>query len=153
MTIVIRPVEYSEPLFAPLLCDGQAHDGAFLLRLRDRWLSGSERFDRAGEILLGAFEGERLIGVAGISHDPYAPAPGLGRVRHVYVLNQYRGRGAGRSLIGRLIAHARGRFEMLRLSTSGRPPASRLYESLGFVRCDGEKQTHRLPLSSVSGAG
>lgn len=153
MTFVIRPVEYSEPLFAPLICDGQAHDGTFLLRLRDQWLSGSERFERAGEILLGAFEGDRLIAVAGISHDPYAPAPGLGRVRHVYVLKECRGRGAARSLLERLVAHARGRFDMLRLSTSGRPAASRLYQSLGFVRCEGEKQTHRLLLSSGGGTG
>jgi GNAT superfamily N-acetyltransferase len=148
MSIDIRPIAYSERLFAPLLEEAEAGNGAFLLRLRDEWLSGALRFEEEGEVLLGAFNGKRLIGVAGISHDPYAPAQGLGRVRHVYVLQAWRGRSVGRLLLQALIEHARGRFETLRLSARDRPAAIRLYESLGFVPCEDIKQTHRLVVTT-----
>ncbi len=144
MSVDIRPIAYSERLFAPLLAEAEAGNGAFLLRLRDEWLSRALRFEGEGEVLLGAFDGETLIGVAGISHDPYAPAEGLGRVRHVYVLQAWRGQSVGRLLLQALIDHARGRFDTLRLSARDRPAVMRLYESLGFVPCEGIKQTHRL---------
>lgn len=146
MTVEIREAAYADDLFAPLIAEGQATNGTFLLRLRDDWISGVRRFEEEGEILLGAFAGDQLVGVAGISHDPYAPASGLGRVRHVYVLAAWRGRGIGRMLMERLIAHARGRFTMLPLSARDRLAAIPLYESLGFVPREAEKETHRLLL-------
>lgn len=146
MTVEVRRVGYADRLFAPLLAEGEAAEGAFLSRLRDQWRSGELRFEREGEVLLGAFDRGLLVGVADISHDPYAPEPGLGRVRHVYVLRAWRGQGVARLLLERLIAHASGSFTALRLSAVGRPAAIRLYERLGFVACDGDGQTHRLSL-------
>jgi GNAT superfamily N-acetyltransferase len=148
MSVDIRPIAYNDRLFAPLLAEAEAGNGAFLLRLRDEWLSGALRFEGEGEILVGAFDGEDLVGVAGISHDPYAPAQGLGRVRHVYVLQARRGRSVGRLLLQALIEHARGRFDTLRLSARDRAVATRLYESLGFVPCEDIKQTHRLVVAT-----
>lgn len=143
MTAELRRTGYDEALFAPLLAEAEAEDGAFLLRLRDDWRSGALRFEASDELLLGAFRGGRLVGVGGISRDPYAPAPGLGRVRHVYILKACREQGIARMLMERLLAHALGRFARLRLSTRS-PEAARLYESLGFVPAPGEKQTHVL---------
>ena len=145
MSLDIRPVRYSEPLFRPLLAEAEEGEALFLFRLRDEWRSGLLRFEGQGEILLGAFAGGDLVGVAGISDDPYEPAPGLGRVRHVYVLKRWRRRGIGRALMERLIAHARGRFTALRLTTR-RAEAASLYESLGFIRNEGPKETYRLTL-------
>ena len=141
----IRPVGYSEALFEALLAEAVAEAAPFLFRLRDEWVSGALRFAGKGELLLGAFQGDRLVGCGGISFDPYHARPGLARVRHVYVLSSHRGRGIGRLLMERLLVHARRHFRSLRLTTQ-RPEAARLYESLGFARAKGPKQTHRLEL-------
>jgi GNAT superfamily N-acetyltransferase len=149
----IRRIAYQQGLFAPMLAEAEAGDGPFLLRLRDDWLSGALRFEDPDELLLGAFRGGRLVGVGGISRDPYAPQPGLGRVRHVYVLRACRGQGIARMLMERLLSHALGRFDRLRLSTR-RPEAARLYENLGFGALAGEKQTHLLdPVAGGEGRG
>jgi len=139
----VQTVHYASELFSDLLAEADASDGRFMIRLRDRWLDGSERFDRPGEILLGAFAGEKLIGVAGISHDPYEPEDGLGRVRHVYVLASYRRRGIARILLRQVIAHSRNHFAVLRLRTSNEV-AARLYEDLGFVSSTKGRESHRL---------
>jgi GNAT superfamily N-acetyltransferase len=142
----IAPAAYDERLFAPLTSEGAGGDGAFLVRLRDDWISGAVRFDAPGEILLGAFGGDQLIAVGGISRDPYAPAPDLGRLRHIYVAKGWRGRGVARSLVGALVVAGRGRFARLRLTT-GSDAAARLYEAFGFQPLPGPKQTHLLILA------
>lgn len=141
----IRPIGYSAALFAPMLAEAGADDGAFLLRLRDEWLSGAIRFDKESEILLGAFSDGALVGVGGLSLDPYAPGPGLIRLRHVYVLKAHRRRGIARLLVERLLDHARGRFHLVRLRTRSHG-AARLYESLGFIAAARDGETHRLAL-------
>jgi GNAT superfamily N-acetyltransferase len=145
VTITIRPLIYSEEAFAPILAEAERADGAFMLRVRDEWLSGVQRFDGPGELLLGAWDGDLLIGVGGVSRDPYDPQPGLGRVRHVYVLQERRREGVGRLLLEALIAAARPNFAVLRLRTSN-PAAAALYERVGFLPGAGVDETHRLNL-------
>jgi GNAT superfamily N-acetyltransferase len=139
----IEPIAYSAALFAPMLAEAGAGDGTFLLRLRDEWATGAIRFDKEGEILLGAFSDGALIGVGGLSHDPYGPEAGLVRLRHLYVLEAERGRGVGRKLVARLVDHARAHFSLVRLRTRN-PEAARLYEGLGFVASGRANETHRL---------
>ena len=143
MNVQLGPIAYAEEAFGPMLAE--AGQGSFLLRLRDEWLSGAVRFDRDGEVLLGARADGVLAGVGGISRDPYSSEAGLGRLRHLYVLGPYRGRGIAGALVAALLAHARGRFAVLRLRT-GNEVAARLYERAGFVRSDGESETHRITL-------
>ena len=145
MTLAIGPVAFSEALFGPLLADAGQEGAGFVGRLREEWLSGALRFDGENEILLGAVEAGALLGTGGISRDPYAPRPGMGRVRHVYVLRRHRGRGIAGRLMAALLAHARERFDALRLNTRN-PDAARLYERFGFVAGDGPNETHRLRL-------
>jgi GNAT superfamily N-acetyltransferase len=92
----------------------------FLRRLADEWASGANRFDRPGEVLFGARIRGELVAVGGLNVDPYATAPRVGRVRHVYVLSAYRRLGVGRQLVAEIVAEARGRFDSLRLSTANR---------------------------------
>ena len=141
--MTIRAVAYSTALFAPMLDEALAGDGGFLQRLRDEWESGTLRFDREGEALLGAFSGETLTGVGGLSHDPFEPAPDLVRIRHVYVLRAHRRAGIGRALVARLLELARPRFATVRLRTRDFGAAS-LYESFGFAPSAREGETHRL---------
>lgn len=143
MSLGIRPVAYEQDLFAPLLADAGEEGGTFLFRLRDEWESGALRFEAAGEFLLGAFLEGALVGVAGLSRDPYHPVPGRGRVRHVYVIARHRSRGIGRRLVERVVEGARASFDHLRLATQ-RPEAASLYESMGFVRAQEPHQTHLL---------
>lgn len=143
MIVDIRPVAFTQDEFAPLLAEAEAHGGVFLLRLRDEWHSGQNRFCRDGEFLLGVWLGGALVGVGGVSLDPYDPAPGLGRVRHVYVARAQRRHSIGRALMERIIGQARGSFDWLRLRTRT-AEAARLYEKLGFVRSDRPGETHRL---------
>ena len=112
-------------------------------RLVDEWRGGSNRFDRPGEALFGAWLGERLVGVCGLNVDPYAGDPGIGRVRHLYVLVAARRHGAARALMAEVLGAARGRFPTLRLSTTN-PAAARLYESLGFRPVTERECTHVL---------
>ncbi len=145
MTLRIKPIRYFEAAFAPILAEAERAKGAFMLRLRDEWLSGIQRFEGPGEFLLGIFDGERLVAVGGVSNDPYRSEPGLGRVRHVYVLEALRRQGIARMLMTEILECARGHFTVLRLRTRSAAAAS-LYESLGFVRVDGDDETHRLTL-------
>ena len=141
--MTIRTVAWSAARFAPLLDEALPVDGAFLQRLRDEWESGALRFERDGEVLLGAFADGALVGVGGLSLDPYAPAPGLARLRHGYVLRSHRGSGLGRALVARLLEQARPHFATVRLRTSN-PAAATLYEGFGFVAGAREDETHRL---------
>jgi len=119
----------------------------FLRRLADEWASGINRFDRPGEGLFAVRANGELVAVGGLNVDPYATAPRIGRVRHVYVLAAYRRRGIGRQLVTEIVVAARGRFDRLRLSTAS-PAAGRLYERLGFRPSSGEDHcTHVLELA------
>ncbi len=145
MSFEIRSVRSSDALFAEVLAEAGTGDGRFLFRLRDRWADGSERFERPGELLLGAFADGELVGVGATSHDPYEPEDGPARVRHVYVLTRCRRAGIARKLMTMLIDHASKHFRVLRLHTSS-AAAARLYQSFGFRPSAQGRETHRLTL-------
>jgi len=128
-----RLTEASPGLFDALVAESERAGYGFVRRLADDWASGANRFERPGEALFAARMDGRLIGACGLNVDPYTPAPGVGRVRHLYVLTDYRRLGVGRRLVERVLEAARGRFERLRLSTQN-PAAAQLYERLGFER-------------------
>ena len=128
-----RLTEASPGLFDALVAESERAGYGFVRRLADEWASGANRFERPGEALFAARMDGRLIGACGLDVDPYTPAPGVGRVRHLYVLTDYRRLGVGRRLVERVLEAARGRFERLRLSTQN-PAAAQLYERLGFER-------------------
>jgi GNAT superfamily N-acetyltransferase len=145
---IIRRLDQLDPhRFSVLLAESEASDYRFLRRVADEWESGANRFARLGEALLAAEIDGRLIGVCGLSIDPYLVDDRVGRVRNVYVLVEYRGRGIGRRLVETAISAAKGRFDRLRLRAEEPGPA-RLYESLGFLACSGIADcTHILDLA------
>lgn len=145
MTLRVKPIGYCDAAFAPILADAERAGGPFMLRVRDEWLSGVQRFDGPGEFLLGAFMGDRLVALGGVSRDPYHPEPGLGRVRHIYVLEDLRRQGIGRALMEAIVARARDHFDILRLRTRSAGAAA-LYESIGFVAHRADDETHRIAL-------
>ncbi|HEU5194929.1 MAG TPA: GNAT family N-acetyltransferase [Methylomirabilota bacterium] len=130
----------------PLVTESEQAGMMLVRRLVDEWLDGSNRFDRPGEALFGAWRDARLVGVCGLNIDPYADDNRIGRVRHLYVLVEARRHGVARALMAETLAAARGRFPTLRLSTSN-PAAARLYESLGFRPVTERHCTHLLSLA------
>jgi len=60
------------------------------------------RFYREGEILIGTFRGDRLLGISGLNRDPYVDDRRVGRLRHLYVAKNERCAGSGRVLVGLL---------------------------------------------------
>jgi GNAT superfamily N-acetyltransferase len=133
--------------FDALLTESEQAGLRLVRRLADEWASGVNRFDRPGEVLLGARVGRELVAVGGLNVDPYTREARVGRVRHVYVGAAYRHLGVGRELVAAIVAAARGRFDTLRLSTAN-PDAARLYERLGFRPRAGDPHcTHVLALT------
>ena len=132
MDVVIERLTDLPPAAVAALVAASERDGwRFVRRLADDWAAGTVRFDRPGEALFAARVGGAVVGVCGLTIDPYAADPAVGRVRRLYVLWAFRGRGVGRGLVEAVVRAARGRFRTLRLRTES-PEAAVFYERLGF---------------------
>jgi GNAT superfamily N-acetyltransferase len=147
MAVAVDPVgELLPDALAPLVAESEREGWRFVRRLADEWASGINRFDRPGEVLFVARVAGSIVGVCGLNSDPYAADETTGRVRRLYVLRAYRGRGAARQLVRAVIAAAVGRFQRLRVRTEN-PEAGRLYQTLGFQPVAGVADcTHALTL-------
>ena len=117
---------------AALLAESESSGYRFLRRLVDEWESGVNRFDQRGEALFAAMEEGAVVGLCGLNVDPYSEEPSVGRLRHLYVLRDSRGRGIGGQLVGCVLDAAAGTFDEVRLRTD--TEAASFYERLGFVR-------------------
>ncbi len=123
-----------------LVAASQAEGFGFVARLAEDVARG--HFDLPGTALFGAYDGGRLLGVGGLTPDPYvADSPGVGRLRHLYVLPRHRRQGVAKALVGRIIAEARLHYPVLRLRTTN-PRAALLYSALGFVSVTKPTATH-----------
>ena len=131
--------------FSALLAESRGEGHRMLLRCAENWADGSNRFVRPGEIILGAWSGNALVGVCGRNIDPYDPGPRAGRVRHLYVAHEARQDGVGRLLISAIRDGAARHFDYL--NTNAPETAFGFYERMGFVRLDNASYaTHRLML-------
>jgi GNAT superfamily N-acetyltransferase len=141
------------PLGLSLLEKSAREEGySFLTRLQDEWSSAAIRFAAPGECLFIAEIESGLVGIGGISRDPYQLEPDVGRLRHVYVDRPFRSRGVATLLVSACLACTGTKFRVIRLSTSAlNPTAGRLYEQLGFrtIAADGERATHLLSTDMV----
>lgn len=118
----------------------------FLETVMQEWASGANRFDRRGEVLMGCFAkgpagGAEMIGIGGLTIDPYAGSAHVGRIRRVYIRADWRNRGVGGMLVTRLIEKARESFRSVRLRAEN-ADAGRLYERLGFQPIIDPDATH-----------
>jgi len=115
-------------------------------RLAEEWASGANRFDGAGEAFFAALIGGRVIGVCGstsIRIPRRRGSAGCGICISCWPIGAS---GLAGKLVSRVIETARGRFDILRLSTQN-PAAAQLYERLGFRRCVGAADcTHLMEL-------
>lgn len=103
----------------------------------------AEQIERGN--VLGLFDGEALVGAAGLAFEPRAKLAHKGLIWGVYVRSGYRGQGGAERLLAGLIEAARGRVEILHLIVSvGNGPALRLYTRLGFSQWAAEPHALRL---------
>src|SRR4051812_41520489 len=109
MDITIEPVNDVGTL-GELLAESERDGWHHVRRLADEWAGGTNRFRRRGEVLFVARAGTTIVGVCGLNIDPFAADPTVGRVRRVYVLRAFRGRGVGRRLVEAVVRAATGRF-------------------------------------------
>src|SRR5215471_6653231 len=85
--------------------------------------------------IVGAFENQHLIGMAGFHREPGPKLHHKGRIWGVYVTQAHRGQGVGRQILGVLLDRVRGieGVEQISLSVTSTQTAARaLYLSLGF---------------------
>ena len=147
MTLLIYEVRESLPDdFENLLSDSVEGGHQFLQRPQTEWLSGANRFSKAGERLVIATKQGWLIGVGGINVDPYLDDSAIGRVRHVYVHSHFRRAGVGRAILQDLEKNAGHHFGVLTLRTKN-PEADLFYRASGFRRVhDNPLVTHQKTL-------
>jgi GNAT superfamily N-acetyltransferase len=150
MPVIIRRVRELRADLYDLVSEGTAQGFRFLARLVEDWQSGRNRFAGPGEGLWSAGTAGRVVGIGGLNADPFSADPGVGRLRHLYVVAAFRGRGIGRALVSRVLVEAQGRFQIIRLRTN-EPGASAFYSALGFRPWPGgQDATHYLDLQGLS---
>lgn len=127
-TLTLAPLQ---PLLNASLIEG--YD--FVERLWREYDTGINRFNRGGAVLMGGYDGDTasaaLIAIGGVQMDPYEQQATIGRIRHVYVMPDYRRLGVGRRLLQALIDHAYGHYQTLTLRTRT-DHGHAFYTSLGF---------------------
>src|SRR5262249_42258787 len=101
-----------------VLAASEAEGLHFVRRVAREWWSGAHLFGGPGEALLGARDGSFLVGICGLSRDPYANDDRIGRLRNLYVLRSHRGRGIGSALASEVMRLAKETFAVLRLRAS-----------------------------------
>jgi putative acetyltransferase len=110
---------------------------AYLLTLTPRefcsHLTVEQMADDATTVFVARDEAGRAVGIGALRRE----GDGIGQVKRMYTLPQFRGQHIGSGILDRIIAMARAEgLTRLVLETGDRhPDAWRLYESRGFARC------------------
>lgn len=117
----------------------------FLDRLVDHWERGGHGFGHPGERLIGAYDGTTLIGLGCLTQDPHTEDQRVGRIRHFYVLPNYRRHKIGQELVEALTANAAEHFDQVR-TTPDSKGAAKFLDRMGFERIDGDDASHVLTL-------
>ena len=131
--------------FAELQTEASTAGYRMLDTLAREWASGANRFDRPGELLLAAFEGNVLAGIGGLTQEP--TIPGALRMRRFYVGAAHRRAGVGRALATGLL----DRITAGTMVTANAAPGSEAFwEALGFASDHRDGHSHVLIVASAS---
>lgn len=143
--IIRRLVPADVLAYRPLMLEAyETHPDAFTSSVSERaalpvqwWESRLRDEPTAREMVVGAFEGNALVGVAGLSFEQREKAKHKATLFGMYVTATRRQRGIGRRLVSEILAQAKRRPEtrLVQLTvTDGNAVAESLYASCGFVR-------------------
>jgi GNAT superfamily N-acetyltransferase len=141
--IAIRKIELPLPGMESLRAEARDEGYNFIETLIQEWESGTNRFQGPGEILCGHLDEGLLVAVGGLTCDPFARRPDIGRIRRVYVRPAWRNKGVGRALVTALVEAAGRYFRCVRLRAENEG-AARLYENMDFVPIASPDATHIL---------
>jgi RimJ/RimL family protein N-acetyltransferase len=102
--------------------------------------------ESATQVVFGAFDGDTLIGIAGLRRDALVQVAHKAVLWGVFLHPDWRQRGLARQLLHALFTYARTRgIEQIRLSVNvENPPAARLYRALGFESYGREPRAMRV---------
>ncbi len=92
--------------------------------------------ERPGHVVFGAFDGDSLVGMAGLARETLIQTRHKGHIWGMYVAADARGHGVARELMQAALAHARETPGIAKVTLSvdtANVAAIALYESLGFV--------------------
>jgi GNAT superfamily N-acetyltransferase len=129
-----------------LLVESMLEGFRHITRLVEDYTNGTNRFDHNDEALFLCLLDNRVIGICGLNRDPYY-GDGVGRVRRLYILKEFRRLNIGSKLTKAVIQRAGNYYRRLVLKTDN-PKASKFYKTLGFNEVLGdEKITHYLELT------
>ena len=125
MEILIQQVDQLPTQIQNLVVASKKEGFHMVQRLVDEFQQGSNKFERQGEFLLVAFDGEKLVACGGLniqfSEDEETNKSQsnrkIGRVRRFYVLPEYRRRGVAKRLLQELEKRAKPQFSALCLDT------------------------------------
>lgn len=130
--------------YRALMLDAYArHPDAFTSSVDERaalpmtwWEKRLGADDANSGIVFAAFDGDGMVGVAGLSFESRSKAQHKASLFGMYVPAPFRGLGIGGALVATVLEHARARPEVTLVQltvTDGNAAARRLYERFGFV--------------------
>ncbi|MBK3509326.1 GNAT family N-acetyltransferase [Pseudomonas sp. MF6747] len=96
-----------------------------------------KRVDSPLDRLLGAFEGDALVGIVGLAFEPREKARHKVTLFGMYVNEAYQQKGVGRQLVEAALSEARrhSRLKLIQLTvTAGNDAAFALYQRCGFIQ-------------------
>jgi len=96
-----------------------------------------KRVDSPLDRLLGAFEGDALMGIVGLAFEPREKARHKVTLFGMYVNEAYQQKGVGRQLVEAALSEARrhSRLKLIQLTvTAGNDAAFALYQRCGFIQ-------------------
>lgn len=117
--------------------EGEAFD--LMATLAREWAEGTARFDGDGEALVAAYDGDLLVGMGGIQHDPQVPD--ALRMTRFYVRPSYRRKRIGWQIAAALLERPDSQGRTITLQAP-QVEAARFWEALGFVRDVRDGHTH-----------
>lgn len=139
--IHIAPITAFHPDMGAIQAQAKAEGFRFVDRLVEEWRSGTNRFHQPGELFLGGFRQCQLLGFCGLNFDPYMNQREVGRLRHLYVLQEARRGGLASALVSLILSEAKGIFELVRLRTDN-SEAAEFYTQFGFKPVNDTTATH-----------
>ncbi|AHG42333.1 acetyltransferase [Pseudomonas syringae CC1557] len=138
--VEIHKITELPPQIPTLENEAAAEGFRFVARLVDEWKCGKNRFDAQGECLIAAFLDGCLVGIGGLTRDPFVEGD-VGRLRRLYVASASRGQNIGRTLVNRLVEHAAEHFLVVRLFTDT-SSGNEFYLRCGFQHVSDQHATH-----------
>lgn len=141
MTVQRLNARHAQAYRALMLEAYELHPQAFTSSVRERaqmpltWWE--ERLSSPLDVLLGAFDGEQLVGIVGLAFEVREKARHKATLFGMYVSGKARQRGLGYQLVQAVLAEARTHhgLRLVQLTvTAGNDAAFALYQRCGFVQ-------------------